>query len=251
MSAGKPTEPARLEDLDDAALTERARQLDGAAFCLIMKRHNQRLHRVARAVLEDDTEAKDVVQETYFHAFTHLSEFRGEARLSTWLTRIALNEAVGRRRQRRPTVDIDEIDTIPARLDLPAAADPEAAAALAEIRRLLEHAVENLPEPFRIVFVMRDVEEMSTAETALLLALPPQTVRTRLHRARRLLRRALQDKLAAVFADIFPFAGALCDRLTQSVLDRLDLPPCDKALPLDRAVSRAAPVGSDGLISNL
>ena len=112
------------------ALIERARQRDGAAFWLIMKRHNQQLYRVARAVLEDDTEAEDVVQETYFHAFTHLSEFRAEARLSTWLTRIALNEAVGRRRQRRPTVDIDAIDTMPALLSTNKA-DPEEATAVA------------------------------------------------------------------------------------------------------------------------
>jgi RNA polymerase sigma-70 factor (ECF subfamily) len=101
-------------------------------------------------------------------------------------------------------------------------ADPEEATAVAEIRRLLERAVDDLPEAFRIVFVMCDVEEMSTEETALL-GLQPQTVRTRLRRARRLLRRALQDKLAAVFVDIFPFAGARCDRLTQQVLDRLGL----------------------------
>jgi RNA polymerase sigma-70 factor, ECF subfamily len=231
MNARKTTEPSRLEDLDDAALIERARQRDGAAFWLIMKRHNQQLHRVARAVLEDDTEAEDVVQETYFQAFNHLSEFRAEARLSTWLTRIALNEALGRRRQRQPTVDIDAIDTMPAPLSTNKA-DPEEATAVAEIRRLLERAVDDLPEAFRIVFVMSDVEEMSAEETALLLGLQPQTVRTRLHRARRLLRRALQDKLAAVFTDIFPFAGAQCDRLTQLVLDRLGLHLSKNALPL-------------------
>jgi RNA polymerase sigma-70 factor (ECF subfamily) len=250
MSARKTTEPCRLEDLDDAALAERARQLDGAAFWLIMKRHNQRLHRVARAVLEDDTEAEDVVQETYFQAFTHLSEFRAEARLSTWLTRIALNEALGRRRQRRPTVEVEALDMMPAPLGA-RTADPEEEAAVAEIRRLLEHAVNDLPEPFRVVLVMRDVEEMSTEETALLLGLPPQTVRTRLHRARRLLRRTLHDKLAAVFTDMFPFAGALCDRLTKSVADRLELPARENALPLDEAVGRAAPIGVDRPISNL
>ena len=124
-----------------------------------MKRHNRRLHRVARAVLEDETEAEDVVQETYFHAFTQLSEFRGEARLSTWLTRIALNEALGGDgSDGRPSTLTQSTRSSP----LPDARepDPEEAAAVAEIRRLLERALNDLPEPFRVVFVMRDVEEM-------------------------------------------------------------------------------------------
>lgn len=217
-----PTQAARIEDLDDAALVERAQQRDAAAFWLIIKRHNQRLYRVARAVLNDETEAQDVLQETYIHAFTHLPEFRAEARLSTWLTRITLNEALGRRRQRRPMVDLTDVKAMPAPSSVDQA-DPEEATGLAEIRRLLERAVGGLPEHFRIVFVMRDIEDMSTEETALLLGLRPQTVKTRLHRARRLLREMLRDKLAAVFTDTFPFAGASCDRLMQSVLERLGI----------------------------
>jgi RNA polymerase sigma factor (sigma-70 family) len=220
MRPAGPTEALRIEDLDDAGLVERARQRDPAAFWLIIKRHNQRLHRIARAVLDDDTEAEDVLQETYIHAFMHLSQFRAEARLSSWLTRIALNEALGRRRQRRPTVDIKAIEGMVAPFSAHKP-DPEEAAALAEIRSLLERAVSGLPEPFRIVFIMRDVEEMSIEETALLLGLRPQTVSTRLHRARRLLREALGDKLATVFTDTFLFAGARCDCLAQLVLDRL------------------------------
>ena len=217
-----PSEAMSMEDLDDAALVERARQRDGAAFWLIVKRHNQRLYRVARAVLDDDAEAEDVVQETYIQAFLHLADFRAEARLSTWLTRIALNEALGRRRQRRPAVDVTAVEAMAAPSS-PHKADPEAATALVEIRRLLERAVDGLPEPFRVVFVLRDVEEMSTEETALLLGVRPQTVKTRLHRARRLLREALRDEFATVFTDTFPFAGAPCDRLTQAVLDRLGI----------------------------
>src|SRR4051794_11480364 len=218
----EPTEAARIEELDDAALVERARQRDGAALWLIIKRHNQRLYRVARAVLDDETEAQDVLQETYIHAFMHLSEFRAQARLSTWLTRIALNEALGRRRQRRPTVDVKAIKAMPIPLSA-YKADPEEATARAEIRRLLERAIVDLPEHFRIVFVLRDVEEMSIDETARLLGLRPQTVKTRLHRARRLLRETLRDRLATVFTDVFPFGGAPCDHLTLSVLDRLGI----------------------------
>ena len=168
MKSGKATETGRLEDSEESALLERARQREGAAFWLIMKRHNQRLYRVARAVLDDDTEAEDVVQETYIRAFTHLSEFRAEARLSTWLTRIALNEALGRRRQRRSTVDLKAIEAMAAPFSAHEL-DPEQAAALADIRRFLERAISGLPEHYRIVFVMRDVEEMSIEETALLL----------------------------------------------------------------------------------
>jgi RNA polymerase sigma factor (sigma-70 family) len=229
MKPAKPTEAGRLEDLDDASLVERTQQRDGAAFWLIMKRHNQRLYRVARGVLGDNAEAEDVVEEAYLRAFAHLAEFRGEARLSTWLTRIVLNEALVRR-QRRRMVELRSMEALhdPADVSIlthgsARAANPEAATALAEIRRLLERAVDSLPESFRIVFVMRDIEEMSIEETALHLGLRPQTVSTRLHRARRLLREELQDKLATVFSDTFPFAAERCDRLAQSVLDRLGI----------------------------
>jgi RNA polymerase sigma-70 factor, ECF subfamily len=229
MKPASPTEARRLEELDDASLVERTQQRDGAAFWLIMKRHNQRLYRVARGVLGDNAEAEDVVEEAYLRAFAHVTEFRGEARLSTWLTRIVLNEALVRR-QRRRMVELRSMEALrdPADASIltpgsARAANPEAATALAEIRRLLERAVDSLPESFRIVFVMRDIEEMSIEETALHLGLRPQTVSTRLHRARRLLREALQDKLATVFIDTFPFAAERCDRLAQSVLDRLGI----------------------------
>ncbi|HZH52867.1 MAG TPA: RNA polymerase sigma factor [Microvirga sp.] len=221
----------RLDDLDDRALVERARNRDAAAIRLIMQRHNRRLYRVARSVLGDDSEAEDVVQEAYFRAFTHLDGFRGEARLSTWLTRIALNEALGRLRQLRPQVDLRAVDKITdhgeARvIVLPSArqdSDPEQAAARAEVRRLLERAVDRLPGPFRVVFILRDIEELSVEETASQLGLRPETVKTRLHRARRLLRQALRATLSSTLTDVFPFAGARCARVTQAVLDRLNL----------------------------
>jgi RNA polymerase sigma-70 factor (ECF subfamily) len=220
---------ARLEELGDQALVALALQRDDAAFRLIMQRHNQRLYRVARGVLGDDTEAEDVVQEAYVSAFTHLGDFRGDARLSTWLTRITLNEALGRVRQRRTTVDLKDIESINEQgearvIFLPSVrqeSDPEASAARAEVRRLLERAVDGLPDPFRIVFVLRDVEEMSVEETACHLGVRPETVRSRLHRARRLLRQALDDTLAAALIDTFPFAGLRCARITDAVLERL------------------------------
>jgi RNA polymerase sigma-70 factor, ECF subfamily len=221
-----------LDHLDDGALVARARQREEAAFRLIMQRHNRRLYRVARSVLGNDADAEDVVQETYVRAFTHLDGFRGEARLSTWLTRIALNEAFGRIRDRRPTTDLKHLDAINEQGEsrvvfLPSArhdSDPEASAARAEVRRLLERAVDQLPGPFRSVFVMRDIEEMSVEETASQLGLRPETVKTRLHRARRLLRQSLNETLASTLVDAFPFAGARCACITEAVLDRLGVP---------------------------
>ncbi|WP_262265923.1 RNA polymerase sigma factor [Microvirga yunnanensis] len=223
---------APLDTLDDAALVERARNRDGAAVRLIMQRHNRRLFRVARSVLHDDAEAEDVVQEAYVRAFTHLDGFRGEAQLSTWLTRIALNEALGRLRRRRITVGLEDIDAISGQgearvIYLPSArqdSDPEAAAAQAQVWRLLERAVDQLPDSFRMVFVLRDIEEMSIEETASHLGLRPETVKTRLHRARRLLRQSLNRTLSAAVGEVFPCAGARCARITDAVLERLGVP---------------------------
>ncbi|MBB3018652.1 RNA polymerase sigma-70 factor (ECF subfamily) [Microvirga lupini] len=221
-----------LNSLDDMALVERAQHRDPAALRHIMEQNNRRLYRVARSVLGDDTEAEDVVQETYLRAFTHLDGFRGEARLGTWLTRIALNEALGRLRTRRTSVDLKQLDTISEQgasrvIYLPSTrqeGDPEAAAARAEVRRFIERAVDQLPDPFRIVFVLRDIEEMSTEATASQLGLRLETVKTRLHRARRLLRQNLDKTLSTALADTFPFAGMRCARITQAVLARLGTP---------------------------
>ncbi len=220
-----------LDGLDDVALVERARNRDGAAVRLIMQRHNRRLYRTARSILNDDAEAEDVVQEAYVRAFTHLDGFRGEAQLSTWLTRIALNEALGRLRRRRITVGLKDIDAIDDQgearvIYLPSArqdSDPEAAAIRAEVRRLLERAVDELPDSFCVVFVLRDIEEMSIEETASHLGLRPETVKTRLHRARRLLRQALDRTLSSAVSDVFPCAGARCARITEAALERLGL----------------------------
>jgi RNA polymerase sigma-70 factor (ECF subfamily) len=218
--------------LDDTALVALARAGRRDAFAQIMQRCNRRLFRVARGVVHDDAEAEDIVQEAYVDAFQHLDAFRGEASLATWLTRIVLNEANGRLRARKPTVEIDHIDAMqreggrviafPSRFG---SEDPAAGAARSEIRRLLERAVDALPDPFRVVFVMREIEECSVEETATCLGIRPETVKTRLHRARRLLRAALNGTLATTMTDAFPFLGARCDRMTAAVLARLDAMP--------------------------
>ena len=213
---------------DERNLVERAKSGDQSAFRAIMEQNNQRLYRVARAVMKDDTEAEDVVQETYLRAFFNLSKFRGESSLTTWLTRIALNEALGRKRKQRAMVTLETVETVQETsaqiIKFPAMTtetDPERSAAQHEIRKLLQRAMDALPEPFRVVFVMRDVEEISIEEAATHLGIRPETVKTRLYRARRLLRQSLGGQLASTLKDTFPFAGARCARITEAVLSRL------------------------------
>lgn len=197
------------------------------AFRVIMQRSNQRLFRVARGVVRDDVEAEDVLQEAYLRAFAKLHTFRGEAGLLTWLTRITLNEARGRLRKRRTMVDIDEIEAAQGSgqvIAFPAAglgSDPEADAARSQIRNMLEGAIDELPDAFRTVFIMRVIEECSIEETAANLGLRTETVKTRLHRARKHLRKALDEKLATTMTGAFPFMGARCRGVTERVLTRL------------------------------
>jgi RNA polymerase sigma-70 factor (ECF subfamily) len=218
-----------LAALPEGELVALARAGHAEAVRLIVQTQNRKLYRVARAVLHDESEAEDVVQETYFRALSTLDRFRGDSSLATWLTRIAVNEALGRLRRRRPKVEVDALDTAQERdrmqvIPFPGAigeGDPEQAAARQEIRRLLERAIDQLSEPFRIVFVLRDIEELSVEETAAQLGLRPETVRTRLHRARTQLRKALDSQLASALADVFPFGGARCARLAEAVVRRL------------------------------
>ena len=215
--------------MDDTALVEAVQHGHRDAFREIMRRCNQRLFRVARSVVNDNAEAEDVVQEAYAHAFEKLSTFRGDAALLSWLTRIVLNEACGRLRQHRWVVDVEQIEA--SQMDSASIVlfsakfgneDPAAAAAREQARTLLEEAIDHLPEAFRIVFVMREIEGCTVEETAASLDLRAETVKTRLHRARRLLRTALHDTLSETLTDVFPFLGARCDRMTDAVMQRLD-----------------------------
>ncbi|MBR0671975.1 RNA polymerase sigma factor [Neoroseomonas soli] len=216
--------------LSDGELVSQARRGEAGAFREIIRRNNRHLFRAARSVLRDDAEAEDVVQEAYVRAFRGLAGFRGDASLSTWLTRIALNEAFGRLRRRRTTVDLEQIEVAQkgggaSILMFPTAlgGDPEGAAARREIRRLLEQAIDGLPEVYRPVLVARDVDGLSVEETARILGIRPETVRTRLHRARRLLRAELDQRLGDALGDAFPFDGARCTRMAETVLSRLGL----------------------------
>lgn len=192
-------------------------------------RYNQRLFRIARAIVGQDAEAEDVVQEAWVRALEGLDQFRGEAAFSTWLTRILINEAYGRVRRRKPNVDFtaEAEPAIRAHiLKFPAASsrpDPEATVASNQMRQLLEQAIDALPEPFRVIFVARVVEEMSVDETAALFGLKPETVKTRLHRARTKLRESLEAQVPPASSMAFQFDGARCERLTTAVLARLNL----------------------------
>ncbi len=216
------------EKMSEHELIGYARAGHQDAFRTIMQRCNQRLFRIARGVVRDDVEAEDVLQEAYTRAFEHLEGFREESSLFTWLTSVTLNEARGRLRKRRLTVSVDAIEAAQnsgaeiIMLNSAAATEsPESSAARSQMRLLIEQALDGLPEPFRIVFIMREMEELSVEETAANLNLPAATVKTRLHRARRLLRQGLNERFDAAVSEAFPFLGTLCQRLTSRVLARL------------------------------
>ena len=211
----------------DTELVRRALGRDEAAVRAIITANNRRLYRLARGILRNDSEAEDVVQETYVRAFTHLKDFRGDSSLATWLSRIAMNEALGRLRRRRPGVEWSSLPegTLEAQIiQFPlssAASDPEKSMAQREIQHVVEHAIDELPEAFRLVFITRVVEGMNVEETAEILKIRPETVKTRLHRARALLRDNVEKKIGPVVMEAFPFAGQRCERLTDVVLRRL------------------------------
>jgi RNA polymerase sigma factor (sigma-70 family) len=211
----------------DLALAERISRRDTGAFEQLMRQHNGRLFRVVRAILKDDAEAEDAVQDAYVDAYRHIGEFKGTAQLGTWLTRIAVNHALmrlRRHRRERQVIPIhhaepDALAEIESVAD-PAAESPAATTIRGEMRAMLERRIDELPVAFRTVFVMREVEEMTVDETATALSIPAATVRTRLFRARALLRNALARDVDIATRDVFGFAGARCDRIVTAVLAR-------------------------------
>jgi RNA polymerase sigma factor (sigma-70 family) len=227
--SNQTTRTAEYARLSDAALAAGIARGERDAFRFLMTRCNQRLFRIARGMVASDHEAEDVVQECYVIAFEKLGEFRSEASLLTWMTRIVINEAKQRSRNRKATVDLEALDERPAAsgqvIPFPArmsGEDPVAGAARAEMRHLLEAAIDTLPAPFRVVYVMREIEECTVDETASSLGLRPETVKTRLHRARRMLRAALEQRVSASLKDAFQFLGVRCARITERVLQRLE-----------------------------
>jgi RNA polymerase sigma-70 factor (ECF subfamily) len=216
--------------LTDAEVVHRVRSGDQALFEVLMRRHNQRVYRVARAVLKDEADVEDVMQQAYINAFTHLGQFEERSQFSTWLTRIVLHEAFNRRRkaQRSETLgaaashlDDDRGDFMD-RFESPTA-DPERQAYAGELTRVLEAAVDSLPETYRMVFMLRDVEGLSTNETGEGLGLGPEAVKTRLHRARAMIRRAVTAQIGEVAPGTFQFQAPRCDRVVAAVLARISI----------------------------
>jgi RNA polymerase sigma-70 factor (ECF subfamily) len=215
--------PPRAEpDPSDEVLATRARAGERAAFELLMRRHNRRVYRTIRAVLRDETEIEDAMQEAYVSAFTHLDQFQGAARWSTWLCRIAFHEALARLRRHRRFVSIDT--TNEANMNDAAHAsslDPERAAGDRELARVLEGAIDRLPDIYRTVLMLRQVDGLSVAETAAILDVAEEVVKTRLHRARATLRDELEQRIGTQLDEAYAFGAQRCDRVVAAVLARL------------------------------
>ena len=222
--AGPASFEAAGRDDTDERLVERARAGDSAVFELLMRRHNQRVYRVVRSVLRDTDDIEDVMQQAYVQAFLHLDQFGGNARWSTWLCRIAINEALARLRQRGRFVSIEAVsEEAMANLSKGLGGDPERTAASREFSRLVEQAIDELPEIYRSVLILREVEGMTTEEAASVLEVQTDVIKTRLHRARASLREVIEDRIGEQMTNAFTFGNQRCDRVVAAVLARLNL----------------------------
>lgn len=219
--------------LSDADLARQVASGDEAAFRVMMRRHNQTLFRTARSILRDDAEAEDAVQESYLRAYRAMGSFRGDAKLATWLVRIVVNESVGRLRKMRRTAAViplgiepgEELPVAESGPDGEAPDQPEREMLRTEVRRILESKIDDLPDAFRTVFMLRAIDEMSSEDAAASLGIPEATVRTRFFRARGLLRESLARELDIAADGAFSFLGERCDRIVEGVIARLHHPP--------------------------
>ena len=213
----------RWAALPDEAIVERVLAGQTALFEVLMRRHNERLYRAARAIVRDEREAEDVMQQAYVDAYVHLRQFDGRAAFATWLTRIAVNEAIARARLRGryQPLDTDDIASLGGDMRVHAPADPERQAFARELGSLLESAVDALPDGQREVFVLRQIEGLSTAETAASLGATEDVVKTRLSRARAALRRDLFERAGLAAGNAFTFERPRCDRVVAAVMSRI------------------------------
>jgi RNA polymerase sigma-70 factor (ECF subfamily) len=218
--------------LSDDEIVRRVRGGDRPLFEILMRRHNQRVYRAARAVVKDEAEAEDVMQQAYINAYVHLDQFEERSQFATWLTRIALNEAFARRQKlraaERVTAPIDGAHGAVMGSIRSPQPDPERQAYAEELRRVLEQAVDSLPDAYRTVFMLRDIEGLSTAETGEGLGIGEEAVKTRLHRARAMIRRAVSARVGSAAAQAFPFYAPRCDRIVAGVLGRLSVTRVDE-----------------------
>ena len=217
-------ERPKSENLTDDEVVNRVRNGETALYEVIMRRYNQRLYRIARAILHNDAEAEDVMQDAYVRAYTHLGQFAARSPFSSWLTRIAVNEALARRRssKQHEEVDATKCEGEISMQNLYKSHDPEQHASSVQLRDFLEQAVLDLPEHYRTVIMLRDIEELSTAETADALDLTVENVKIRLHRGHEMIRNRLFERVGAKAKEAFPFMGIRCDRVVQAVFCRIE-----------------------------
>ncbi|HEX6640196.1 MAG TPA: RNA polymerase sigma factor [Thermoanaerobaculia bacterium] len=220
MTTAQATTTPLPEQLTDEQVVTRVVAGDAAQFEILMRRHNQRIYRTVRAVLRSEDEVEDVMQQAYLNAYTHLSQFGGQAQFSTWLTRIAINEALARRGKRGKAFGEGE-DAVMLSLVDTKTRNPEQQAAASEMRQVLEHEIAELPDSYRLTFMMRDVEGLTTAETAESLGISEDLVKTRLHRARTMLRDNLYRRAGVTLESIFTFGNARCDRVVGAVMSQI------------------------------
>ncbi|MGE5325026.1 MAG: RNA polymerase sigma factor [Actinomycetota bacterium] len=223
MSTSPMIAAAAQSELKDEEVVTRVLSGETALFEILMRRYNQRLYRVSRIILRDDAEAEDVMQDAYVRAYEHLHQFAGKAAFSTWLTRIAIHEALARKRRRGRQEELDALPMNGESMSIMKSSEPnpEAATANAQARELLEQAIERLPETYRTVVVMREVEDMSVAETACSLGVTEAVVKTRLHRAHAMLRKELYSRAKDRAPDLYQFHAVRCDRVVRAVFERI------------------------------
>ena len=230
MSSMPILERAHAEGWADEEIVRRILHRELVLFELLMRRHNQRVYRAIRSILRDDCESEDVMQDAYVRAYEHLAQFEGRAQFSTWLTRIAVNEALKRLAARGKLDPLDEERYEEEDGTMPVfqsnSPTPESNASSSELKSLLEEAILTLPVAYRAVTVLRDLEEMSTAETAEVLSITETNVKVRLHRAHELLRGVLFARVGASSTRAFSFHAPRCDRVVHAVFERLDLGSC-------------------------
>jgi RNA polymerase sigma-70 factor (ECF subfamily) len=213
--------PNEGPSLSDEAVIARIRGGEPGCFELLMRRHNRRVFRATRAILKRDDEAEDVMQEAYVRAYEHLADFRGEASFATWITRIAIHEALARKRKQQRFDAFDPASQEPINLSVESPRSPEQEVNDQQLRAVLERAIDTLPDEFRAVFVLRAVEQMTGAETAACLDIPEETVKTRLHRARLRLQELIAGALDTNATQAYQFHLSRCDRVVKGVMDRL------------------------------
>lgn len=221
--ATTPAIQPTAQELQDEEVVRRVLAGETAMFEILMRRYNQRLYRVSRVILRNDGEAEDVMQDAYVRAYQHLDQFAGKAAFSTWLTRIAVHEALARKRRRERIDELDALAMNGDSMSILKSSDPspEANTAQTQARQLLEEAIESLPEAYRTVVVMREVEEMSVADTAETLGVSEGVIKTRLHRAHAMLRKELLQRAQGRATDLYQFHAVRCDRVVKAVFERI------------------------------